>query len=269
MNPHYDGVPKRYLFISIVFHSLLVFLFLSLGLKDREAQGLVTVYLSQDLTVQDGPKEKTLKPGFGFVKKEDVPGGGGLGVLGEAQTPMERSEEKGLSEPFEKAESHAGEPGPSGTSSYSNGEKDYPYGIAIASLGSGSGHGSGLGGEEKGSGGTIGGGGGQGSGGVGGSGLGQGDGGGHYIKVNFAYIREIVLKNLKYPYIARLRGYEGDVVVSFIIDEKGYPQEIKILSNSGHEILAQNTVETIRSIGRFPEPPVKVRVILPVAYRLK
>ncbi|MCS7281204.1 MAG: TonB family protein [Desulfobacterota bacterium] len=90
-----------------------------------------------------------------------------------------------------------------------------------------------------------------------------------YLRINLAYIREIIMKNLKYPHIARIRGYEGDIVVSILINEKGIPEDIKILSNSGNELLAKNLIETIKAIGKFPEPPTKVRVIIPVAYRLK
>lgn len=92
---------------------------------------------------------------------------------------------------------------------------------------------------------------------------------GLYLRGNFEHIRELIMRNLKYPHIARLKGYEGEVIVSFLITEKGVPEDIRVLSNSGHEILAKNVVETIRSIHHFPSPPVKVRVILPVAFKLK
>ncbi|MCX7856876.1 MAG: energy transducer TonB [Deltaproteobacteria bacterium] len=103
-------------------------------------------------------------------------------------------------------------------------------------------------------------------------GLGRGQGNvsaEHYLAWNFHNIREIVMKNLRYPYIARLRGYEGEVVISFIINEKGQPEDIQVLSNSGHDLLAKNVVDVVKGIDKFPQPPVRLRVILPVTYKLK
>jgi protein TonB len=90
-----------------------------------------------------------------------------------------------------------------------------------------------------------------------------------YIKGNFAYIRDIIMKNLSYPNMAREMGWEGKVTVSFIIREDGSVEKVRVVQSSGFEILDKNTLDTIRKAGPFPKPPVKAELIMPVVYRLE
>ena len=70
-----------------------------------------------------------------------------------------------------------------------------------------------------------------------------------------------------YPVIARKRGIEGTVHVSFKVREDGKPQEIEILKSSGFNILDKATVRVVKRAA--PYPFVDMRVEVPVAYRLK
>jgi protein TonB len=70
-----------------------------------------------------------------------------------------------------------------------------------------------------------------------------------------------------YPAIARKRGLEGTVHVSFNITADGTPNEIKILKSSGFGILDRATVQVVKKAAPFPL--VANRIELPVAYRLK
>lgn len=89
-----------------------------------------------------------------------------------------------------------------------------------------------------------------------------------YVKVNFTYIRDIIQKNIAYPHMARKRGLEGKVVVSFIVCADGEAQDIAITESSGFEILDKSAVEAVRKASPFPKPPVKAALIIPVVYKL-
>ncbi len=90
-----------------------------------------------------------------------------------------------------------------------------------------------------------------------------------YLKEHFAYIRDVILKNLAYPHMARKMGWEGKVTVSFVVRESGHVENIKIIESSGVGILDKNAVETIKRVLPFPKPPVKAELIMPIAYKLE
>jgi protein TonB len=150
-------------------------------------------------------------------------------------------------------------------------------GFEAARSGMGGGSGGGYGtGEGMG----VGSGSGTGSGSGAGSGAGtsRGPGGDHdesvalknkYLREHFVYIRDLIVKHLDYPPIAKKLGWHGAVTVSFIILETGQVENIKILQRSGHEILDENVVATVRKVQPFPRPPVKAEIIIPVTYRLE
>jgi len=89
-----------------------------------------------------------------------------------------------------------------------------------------------------------------------------------YIKEHFSYIRDIITKNLTYPYMARKMGWSGRVTVSFIVSESGDVMDIKILESSGFDLLDRNAVETVKKVSPFPKPPWRIEVIIPIVYRL-
>lgn len=116
--------------------------------------------------------------------------------------------------------------------------------------------------------------GGIGKGGTGGAGKGYGMGQSEeymrmkYLKEHFRYIRDLIMKHLTYPLLARKMGWKGQVTVSFIICEKGTVERIRIIKSSGHKILDENVESTIREVQPFPKPPVRAEIIIPVVYRL-
>lgn len=90
-----------------------------------------------------------------------------------------------------------------------------------------------------------------------------------YLKEHFSYIRDTIMKNLSYPHMARKRGWEGRVTVSFIVYESGHVENIKILESSGFGILDKNAIETIKRVCPLPKPPVRAELIMPIVYRLE
>ena len=96
----------------------------------------------------------------------------------------------------------------------------------------------------------------------------RGAGGAGYIKANFSYIRDMIIRRIIYPERAREMGWQGKVKVSFVIASDGFVKDIRILESSGIEILDRNAVETVRRASPFPRPPVAAQLIIPISYRL-
>ncbi len=89
-----------------------------------------------------------------------------------------------------------------------------------------------------------------------------------YIKAHFLYIKDDIQKNISYPRLARKMGWEGKVVISFIICEDGTVVNIKIVKSSGFALLDKNAVESIKKAVPFPSPPIRAELVVPVSYRL-
>ena len=89
-----------------------------------------------------------------------------------------------------------------------------------------------------------------------------------YIKAQFLYIKEDIEKNIRYPRLARKMGWEGKVVVAFVIREDGTVINIRIVKSSGFTLLDNNAVESIKKAQPFPSPPVRAELVVPVSYRL-
>ena len=147
-----------------------------------------------------------------------------------------------------------------------------PTGSAVSAFPGSAGIGEG-GGSGSGTGVGAGTGNGVGSGAAHGTGNGLGDGAGglkqQYIARHFAYIRDLILKNLTYPPLARRMGWKGTVTVSFIVVENGAAENIRVTKSSGRELLDQTVVKTIQLVQPFPNPPVRAELIIPIAFRLE
>ena len=116
---------------------------------------------------------------------------------------------------------------------------------------------------------------GTGSGGFGG-GIGTGGGGGSaqelrnkYLSEHFAYIKNIIQENIIYPPVAQRMGWQGKVIIDFVITEKGNATDIKIAKSSGFVVLDDNVIKTVKAVSPFPKPPIKAGLRVPIIYRLK
>jgi protein TonB len=89
-----------------------------------------------------------------------------------------------------------------------------------------------------------------------------------YLKAHFSYIKEHIHKQIIYPATAKKMGWEGKVIVSFIISSEGNARNIMISKSSGHEILDDNAANAIKRASPFPKPPVEAQIIIPVLYQL-
>lgn len=88
-----------------------------------------------------------------------------------------------------------------------------------------------------------------------------------YLAEQFEYIKNLIEKNIKYPARALRMGWSGKVVVSFTILENGRVSNMKIISSSGHNLLDENIMDTIKTVEPFPKPPVSALLKIPFDYR--
>jgi len=89
-----------------------------------------------------------------------------------------------------------------------------------------------------------------------------------YIKEHFDYINKIVSINISYPYKARKMSMEGNVTISFIVCLDGSVKGIKVNKSSGFSTLDDNAVQAVMKASPFPPPPVEVRIVIPITYKL-
>jgi protein TonB len=90
----------------------------------------------------------------------------------------------------------------------------------------------------------------------------------HYVKAHFVYIKKIIEKNISYPSMARRMGWQGKVLLSFIVCRDGRIEDLQIVESSGYKQLDRNALETVKQVEPFPNPPVRVKLVLPVLYRI-
>ncbi len=91
-----------------------------------------------------------------------------------------------------------------------------------------------------------------------------------YLREKLSVISSIVKENISYPPIARRMGWEGKVVICFLLKSDGQVENIYVEKSSGYEILDTNAINTIQKVAKlFPKPPVDVMIRLPINYRLE
>jgi protein TonB len=91
-----------------------------------------------------------------------------------------------------------------------------------------------------------------------------------FLKERLSVISNIVQKHINYPPVARRMGWEGKVLVSFVLEPNGDIRDLKVLKSSGYEVLDKEALDAIRKSYRdFPKPPVSVVVKLPINFRLE
>ena len=92
----------------------------------------------------------------------------------------------------------------------------------------------------------------------------------NYLEENLQVIREVVQRYMSYPPIARRMGWEGTVVISFVLTPEGSIENERVEKSSGYELLDRNALRVVRlASGEFPRPQRDVRVVLPIVYRLE
>ncbi len=91
-----------------------------------------------------------------------------------------------------------------------------------------------------------------------------------YKREHLERIREAVRGFLRYPFIARRMGWEGTVIVCFILYPNGEIKDLKVEKSSGFEILDKYALKAVsKASPSFPRPSEPVTIVLPITYRLE
>jgi periplasmic protein TonB len=84
------------------------------------------------------------------------------------------------------------------------------------------------------------------------------------------YIRKALVAHFRYPLIARKRGWQGEVLLSFDVESDGRISHVHITRSSGFQALDQAALRSLDQVGRVEQAPlVRVSLQLPVTYKLK
>ena len=89
-----------------------------------------------------------------------------------------------------------------------------------------------------------------------------------YLKEHFAYIRDLITRQLAYPPMARKMRWSGKTVVAFVIAEDGTVHNLRVVDSSGFQILDKSATETVRNVAPFPKPPVRAEIVVPINFRM-
>jgi protein TonB len=105
---------------------------------------------------------------------------------------------------------------------------------------------------------------------AGGGGAGLSGEGGEGKVYDYGYVRDAVMKNLKYPEKARRFGWEGKVVLHFVINETGSVCDVRILRSSGVQMLDEAAKDALANVAAFRNKYNRLVVVqLPIEFRLK
>jgi periplasmic protein TonB len=90
-----------------------------------------------------------------------------------------------------------------------------------------------------------------------------------YNRAHFEYLRREIHQRLVYPEVAREMGWEGRVLLSFLVAQDGSVREVAVTESSGIALLDKSAVTTVHRAAPLPKPPCDVRVVMPIAYVLR
>jgi len=91
-----------------------------------------------------------------------------------------------------------------------------------------------------------------------------------FLRERLSVISNIVQRHINYPPIARRMGWEGRVLIGFVLEPDGDIRDLKVLKSCGYEVLDKEALDAIRrSYKDFPKPPVSVVIKLPINFRLE
>jgi periplasmic protein TonB len=92
-----------------------------------------------------------------------------------------------------------------------------------------------------------------------------------FIQTNFSVIRDMALKNLSYPRMAKKMGWSGVVEIKLVVDTNGKLLEASVLKSSGKEVLDDAALKAALSLKDklLPKPQTRSTLILPISFNLR
>lgn len=86
---------------------------------------------------------------------------------------------------------------------------------------------------------------------------------------NYNFIRDAIMRNVRYPDRARRLGLEGRVVLSFVVLENGTTRDVKVVNSSGHRLLDESARDAAVETRVSRKVSHTVLVKLPITYKLQ
>jgi len=84
------------------------------------------------------------------------------------------------------------------------------------------------------------------------------------------HLQQALTRHFNYPLLARRRGWQGEVLVSFTLESNGKIAEIRIARGSGYKLLDRAALTILSKIGRIEGAPQYSHTFeLPIIYRLQ
>jgi protein TonB len=89
-----------------------------------------------------------------------------------------------------------------------------------------------------------------------------------------ARLTKAIAKQKKYPRIAQMRGWQGEIIIDLKIDGQGNLIRAKIKQGSKFKILDTEGMNMVKRASPFPKPPIKLEskifnVIVPISFKLQ
>ena len=83
-----------------------------------------------------------------------------------------------------------------------------------------------------------------------------------------------IAKQKKYPKIAQMRQWQGEVLLNIEIDPQGNLVKANILEESRYKILNNEAIDMVKRASPFPQPPEELRlknftVLVPISFKLE
>ena len=96
-------------------------------------------------------------------------------------------------------------------------------------------------------------------------------------KVTDSYTNQLtraIAKQKKYPKIAQMRQWQGEVLLNIEIDPQGTLVKADILEESRYKILNNEAIDMVKRASPFPQPPEELRlknftVLVPISFKLE
>ena len=96
-------------------------------------------------------------------------------------------------------------------------------------------------------------------------------------KITDSYTNQLtraIAKQKKYPKIAQMRQWQGEVLLNIEIDPQGNLVKANILEESRYKILNNEAIDMVKRASPFPQPPEELRlknftVLVPISFKLE
>ena len=82
-------------------------------------------------------------------------------------------------------------------------------------------------------------------------------------------LREAIQRHVVYPSLARRLGWQGKVMVSFVLQKGGQPLDVRILESSGFATLDGSALQAVERAAPLPPPGEAVQIVMPIVFALR